>query len=82
MTWDPTRLVLISASSQLEAAIGERIRKAIVANLPASDLYTLQLEFRQDDPQAALKSSAALGLDGMIYRADLAEWRSLLRVIF
>jgi len=75
MMWDPSRIVIISASAQLEHAIGKAVIGSLRRNLPEAAPYATQVDFRQDDAQATVKSSTALGLDGMIYRADLADWR-------
>jgi hypothetical protein len=67
--------VIISASAQLEHAIGKAVIGSLRRNLPEAAPYATQVDFRQDDAQATVRSSTALGLDGMIYRADLADWR-------
>jgi predicted NBD/HSP70 family sugar kinase len=75
MMWDPSRIVIISASAKLEQAIGEAVVASVARHLPDAGLYAMQIDFRQESAQATVKSSTALGLDGMIYRADLADWR-------
>lgn len=75
MTWDPSRILVMSANSMWEEAVGAKMREVLLANLPCPELYSLRIEFQQEDAEVTRKSSAALALDGMLYRSELEVWQ-------
>lgn len=75
MTWDPSRILVIAANKTWEEAVGAKLKEVVAANLPSPDLYSIRIEFQQEDVEVTRKSSAALGLDGMMYQADLDVWQ-------